>query len=61
MIVTNIKDFETNVRKYLDEAAKENIVIEYGDKDFIIMSGDSLECALISAVHAGEKRAKEKQ
>lgn len=59
MIVTNIEDFENNVRRYLDKAKKrkpdENIFIEYGDKHFILMSEESLENALWGALNQGMK------
>lgn len=63
MIVTDIEDFENNVRYYLDKATKrtphEYIFVKYGNREFIILSEEMMSRALVSAVNAGERRAKE--
>ena len=63
MIVINIEDFENNVRYYLDKATKKTphdyIFVKYGNREFIILSEEMMSRALVSAVNAGERRAKE--
>lgn len=62
MIVTNIDDFEDNVRKHLNHAIKnqEYIFLNYKDTQFIILSDEMMDRVLYGAIDAGARRAKEK-